>query len=378
MDILNTSIKRYCIRLALLFFLSFSQGLSYVAAPVDSLDIQIGQMICVGLGELRAMTGREPILRAILEQKVGAVILYEKNLSEKQSALRLRKLIATLQIAAQTPLWIAIDEEGGQVNRLKPRYGFIATLSATTLGKKDPLHTANQSQRIAQQLNQLGINLNFAPVVDLAIHPENTVIVQAERSFGTDPEQVAAHAAAFIKAHHKEGVTTVLKHFPGHGSSTQDTHVGTADVSKGWKIEEIYPYRKLIEMNIVSAIMSAHIVNERLDPEKHPATLSRPIIEGLLRNVLGYRGLVFSDDLHMQAITDHYGIEEAILRAINAGVDVLLFSQNIPQSEQKDPSQLHSLIRELVEDGKISRARIKESYHRIISLKQKTLTQKDH
>ena len=358
------------------FFFGLSSFSAYPRSPdplravVDSLDMYIGQMICVGLGNLHTLRGDEPVLRAILDQKVGGVILYEQNLSEEQTALHLRRLVATLQIAAKTPLWIAIDEEGGKVNRLRPRYGFIETRSAAALGRGAPEQTEAHSERIARQLRELGINLNFAPVVDLAVNPKNTVVVQSNRCFGADVERVTAHAAAFIRGHQRAGIVTVLKHFPGHGSSTQDTHFGTADVTDSWRIEETHPYRKLMEMGLVSALMSAHIVNGRLDPEKHPATLSRVIVSGLLRGSMGYQGLVFSDDMHMQAITDHYGLEEAVFLAIQAGVDVLLFSQHLPADKQKTPAQLHAIVRALVDEGRIERSRIKASYHRIITLKK--------
>ena len=336
----------------------------------DSLDIMIGQMICVGIGDLKELRGEEPLITSLLAQKVGGVVLYEKNLSSHKTAARLRRLVSTLQLSATTPLWIAIDEEGGKINRLRPKYGFVKTYSAAELARKGPIQTARQSERIAKQLHDLGINLNFAPVVDLSLNLRNSVIVKAERSFGSDPDQVTTHATAFIKAHQQVGITTVLKHFPGHGSSYEDTHIGTADVTDQWKMEELIPYQKLIEQKSVHAIMSAHIVNGRLDPEKHPATLSKPIVSKLLRGVLGYKGVVFSDDLHMQAIIKHYTLEEAIFRAIDAGVDVLLFSQNLPRDQQQSPAELHALVRKLVRSGRITSARIATSYRRIMSLKR--------
>lgn len=368
--------KRYYITPYLYWFVSLVATQAQSRTSTDSLDIMLGQMICTGIGDLQHIEGHEAIIAATLDQQIGGIILYEKNIAAKQGALALRRLIAAFQLAAKTPLWIAIDEEGGKVNRLRPQYGFITTLSAEDLGHKDSAHTGTQAARIAKQLRELGINLNFAPVVDLAINPKNVVIVQAGRSFGKNEKQVTAHASAFIRAHQKEGITPVLKHFPGHGSSDEDTHIGTADVTETWHIKELFPYKQLMKEGIVSAIMSAHIVNGSLDPEKHPATLSKPIINGLLRNIMGYEGLVFSDDLHMQAVIAHYTLEEAIFRALDAGVDVLLFSQNLPQVEQQSPAELHTLVKRLVQGGRITRSRIQTSYQRIMAHKQRTIMDK--
>ena len=336
----------------------------------DSLDMMIGQMILIGLEERQAISQEDPLLAEIKQGKAGGVILFEKNLTKTQTSENLKKLNATLHEAAPFPLWIAIDEEGGRVNRLKPKYGFVETRPAAELGRLGITDsTYAQGRRMAAQLRALGINLNFAPSVDVAVNPDNPVIVKAGRSFGSNPDSVASHAGAFIKAHHAEGIVTAIKHFPGHGSSTKDTHSSMADVSRTWQFDEIRPFKLLIDSGRLDAVMSAHIVNAHLDPDSLPATLSKKIVQHILRDFIGFDGVVFSDDMQMHAISKHYGMDHAIELAINAGIDMLLICNNVGQTERFSASQIHSMIRAKVENGSIPIARIEESYRRIMRLK---------
>ena len=347
-----------------------------VFAPVlaqpssDSLDFMIGQMIMIGLEERQSIREGDSLLTAIRDGKVGGVIYFEKNLTKTNTAENLKKLNSTLDAAAPLPLWIAIDEEGGRVNRLKPRYGFVATKSAQELGKAGgPDSTYAQAKRMALQLKELGFNLNFAPSVDVAVNPENPVIVKLGRSFSSDPDSVAMHGAAFVRAHQEEGIVTSIKHFPGHGSSTKDTHSSMADVSNTWLFDELRPFKLLIDSGRLDAVMSAHIVNGHLDPDSLPATLSKKIVQHILRDFIGFNGVVFSDDMQMHAISKHYGMDKAIVLAINAGVDMLLICNNVPQTERYSAEEIHRMIRSKVDSGEIPEARIEESYGRIMKLK---------
>ena len=164
---------------------------------------------------------------------------------------------------------------------------------------------------------------------------------------------------------------TTLKHFPGHGSSKDDTHLGIADVSNTWNETELIPYRTLIQQGYVDAIMTAHIVNKKLDDSGNPGTLSGKMINDLLRKKLNYNGVVFSDDMQMHAIAKHYGLEEAIKLSILAGVDILTFSNNISGSQERTVDVVHRIIRKFVQDGTIPQERIDQSYNRILSLKNK-------
>lgn len=335
-----------------------------------SLDEMIGQMVMVGLNKFKEPQQRESTLEAIRAGKISGIILFEKDLEKSNTKENLAQLIWELQQEAATPLFIAIDEEGGKVNRLKPKYGFPKTVTAEYLGSLNDLDsTSYYAEATATNLKNFGFNVNFAPTVDVDINAENPVIGGYGRSYSPDPLIVSSHAQKVIEAHDVQQVATVLKHFPGHGSSASDTHLGIADVSNTWQFEELFPYKSLLDSGKVRAIMSSHIVNRSLDEKLLPATLSKKIIDGILREHLGFDGVVFSDDMHMGAITQHYGFEDAVVLAINAGVDVLVFSNNITLDDITSAGGLHSLIKEAVLDGKIERSQIKSSYNRIMSLK---------
>ncbi len=340
------------------------------AQTKDVLDLKIGQMLLIGFPKAEV----DPlVLEEVKAGKVGGIILFEKNVPKSTASFAaLKKITWTYQKAANIPLLVGIDQEGGKVNRLKDKYGFARSITAQEMGKALTLDSVRfYAESTAAMLAGLGINVNFAPVVDLAVNRENTVIVKVGRSFSANPDSAALFAEEFIKPHRKFGVITVLKHFPGHGSSQTDTHFGVADVTKSWTSAELVPYQRLINTGAVDAIMSAHIVNRQLDPRGYPGTLSSRMIDSLLRKTLRYDGVVFSDDMQMQAITKQYGLEEAIKLAINAGIDVMCFSNNIQGSEERTVDKVHSIIRTLVQSGQIKQERIDASFNRILTLKSR-------
>ncbi len=344
-------------------------GSTVQAQQIDSLDIKIGQMIMIGFPG----TEVDPkVLDEVNKGKVGSVLLFEKNIPRTNSFVALKKIIWTYQQASSIPLFIAIDQEGGKVNRLKDKYGFPRSITAQEMGASKTLDSVRfYGEATAATLVGLGINVNFAPVVDLASNPTNPVIVKSGRSFSANEDTVILMARTFIQTHRKLGVITVLKHFPGHGSSKDDTHFGIADVTTTWEDRELKPYAELINSGDVDAVMSAHIVNKKLDPEGNPGTLSSNILNGILRNKLNYHGVIFSDDMQMQAITKHYGLEEAIRLAVLAGIDIMTFSNNILGSENRTVDKVHEVIKDYVKKGVISNERIDQSYKRIMKLKSK-------
>ena len=339
-----------------------------------SLQKKIAQMLMIGFRGI-TLSGSEPIVRDIRELGIGAVVLfdyddelksYERDIASPQ---QLAELTTTLGNYAELPLLIAIDQEGGRVARLKLRHGFPPTVSARYLGKvNDPSQTAWFSSRMAETLHAAGINLNFAPVVDLDLNPDNPIIGRYERSFSADPAAVVSHARAFIKAHDVNNVLTCLKHFPGHGSSTADSHKGFVDVTDSWTEKELEPYRVLLGEGNCRVVMTAHIFNRRLDPD-YPATLSKATITGLLRQKLGFNGVVVSDDLQMGAIRLHYSFETAVEKAILAGVDVLDICNEAVYDPDAAPRTIE-LVTRLVQQGVISEERINSSYYRIMALKR--------
>ncbi|UXX80622.1 glycoside hydrolase family 3 protein [Reichenbachiella carrageenanivorans] len=335
-----------------------------------SLDVMIGQMILTGIGDYSYLEKDANILDEIKAGKVGGVIFFEKNINTEHPKKQLKRTIDLLTEAATIPLFISIDEEGGRVNRLKPKYGFPETKQAGELGAMNNLDTTTfYANNTASTLNEFGFNLNYAPDVDVAINPDNPVIAKLGRSYSNDPKIVAAHAQAVIDVHRSNGVLTTLKHFPGHGSSKNDSHLGVADVSNTWQFAELMPYKYLLDSGRIDGVMTAHIINEHLDPSKLPATLSPYIISNILRGVLGYEGVVFTDDMQMHAISKNFGFEESIKMAIHAGVDVMLFCNNVPGNERRTPSQIHTIISNYVTSGEISVDRIQTSYNRIMKLK---------
>jgi beta-N-acetylhexosaminidase len=350
----------------LLFTLFCNRPLS--AQTRDSLDIKIGQMLLIGFPAQKVDSA---VLEEVRTGKVGSIIIFEKNIPPTNSFVALKKIIWTYQQAAPIPLIISIDQEGGRVNRLKSKYGFPNSITASAMNKATTLDSVRfYAEATASTLAGLGININFAPVVDLATNPTNPIIAKYGRAFSANEDSVILMAKEFIKQHRKYGVLTSLKHFPGHGSSKDDTHLGIADVTNTWDEKELKPYRELIDSGYADAIMTSHIVNQKLEPDTLPGTLSDDVITSLLRNKLNFSGVVFTDDMQMHAIAKNYGLEEAIKLAVNAGVDIMTFSNNIAGTDTRTVDVVHGIIKKFVETGDISKERIDQSFKRIMKLKR--------
>jgi beta-N-acetylhexosaminidase len=335
-----------------------------------SIEEMIGQMLMVGV-DANTLKQNPSVIKYLKANTLGGIILYEKNISKVNSKELLKSFCTDIQKQSSNYVFIGIDQEGGLVNRLKTKYGFPASVTATFLGDKNNADTTTfYASRMANTISDLGINVNFAPCVDLCSNPNNPIIAKPKRCFSDNPELVAEHAGIFNTELMNKGVLPVLKHFPGHGSSRGDTHLDMADVTQTWNENELIPYQKLIEQNNVPAIMSAHIINANLDSDTIPSTLSKSILTDLLRTKMGFNGVIFSDDMQMKAISKYYGLENAIEMAVIAGVDVLMFSGNIPGTDTPTIERVHTTFRKLLKDGKITEDRIYESYVRIIDLKK--------
>ena len=280
------------------------------------------------------------ILDEVRKGNVGSIILFEKNIPKKASVFAdLKKIIWTYQEAAPSPIFVSIDQEGGKVNRLKEKYGFTRSITARATGKSKSLDSARfYAQATAATLAGLGFNVNFAPCVDVAVEPTNPVIVKSERSYSPNEDTVAIMAGEFVKQHRKYGIVTVLKHFPGHGSSTTDSHFGIADVTKSWTPRELKPYKALLDSGLVDGVMSCHIVNRELDNAGLPGTLSAEMLNGMLRKNLGYDGVVFSDDMQMEAITKQYGLDESIKNGHSGRCRHFVFCQQCTGQSKGEPA----------------------------------------
>ncbi len=340
---------------------------------IDSLDIKIGQMIMIGINDRKELQDNDPLLKEIKDGKLGGVVLFEKNISPSNSQENLKQFISKLQRSSPLKLFISIDEEGGKVHRLKEKYGFVSMPSASYLGKlNNDDSTLYYNRRLAKEMFELGINFNYAPCLDLAKDTNNMAIAKKGRCYSRNPEIVSRQAQLCIQAHHENSVNTILKHFPGHGSAAGDSHLGIVDVTHTWGFEELLPYYGIIQSNQCDAIMTAHIINRNWDSTLLPATLSKNIVTGILRNLLGFKGVIFSDDMQMFAISKNYGFENSIQMAINAGVDILMFGNNVsPKDKSLSATELHGVIKKLVLERKISKERINEAYGKITNLKNK-------
>lgn len=326
-------------------------------------------MLVVGFEEER-IDEKSAIVKQMQMYHLGGVILFDRFYTEKsriknvRSPEQLKHLTQALKHFSPKPLLISIDQEGGRVARLKPRDGFEETASASTLSQK-PLERAKETYtKMASMLSNHGINCNFGPVVDLALNEKNSVIVGLERSYGKNSDVVSAYAKIFIEALKHQGVISVLKHFPGHGSSLNDSHLGFVDVTKTWSEIELEPYQKLIASGYASMIMSAHVFNAHLD-KTYPATLSYAINTKLLREKMGYQGVLISDDLQMEAIARYYSLKETVTLAINSGIDILLFGNQLSYTKTED---IINTIVEQVQSGAIKKERILEANQRIEAL----------
>ncbi len=347
------------------------------AAAALTLEQAVGQMLLVGF---RGTTLDEPTAAMLRDIQPGGLILFdrdgpsggalERNITSRE---QLQALTAQLQEPAAIPYFIAIDAEGGYVNRLKEKYGFTLKVpTAQQMGNGPAAETAAIAGQLAAAMQETGLNWNLAPVVDVNVNPESPAIGAIERSFSPDPSVVAAHAQAFSNAMRQRQIIPTLKHFPGHGSAAGDTHLGVTDVTATYNREaELAPYQELISGGYDGAVMTAHIVNRHLDPSARPATLSPPIISGLLRRELGFAGVVVSDDMQMGAIIAEYGPEEAAIAAVQAGVDIILLANQQGDYDLQRVYRVRDALLQAVAAGILTEERIYQSAERILALKER-------
>lgn len=337
----------------------------------------IGQMIMTGF-KGRYVGFDSLIIKDIKENNLGAVVLFDEyfaidSFNNIQSPQQLKKLTADLQNLASIPLLIAIDQEGGKICRLKQRYGFPKTETANYIGKINGSKTVYRyADHMASVLSSVGINVNLAPVADVSDRQRNSVMSKEKRCFSNDPSIVANHSLAFISAHHKNKVFCTLKHFPGQGNALHDTHNGFVDISNTWSISEMHPFEKIIQKGYKDIIMIGHLFNDKLDP-LYPATLSKIVLTDILRNQLNFNGIILTDDILMRALEDEFGFEKSVVASINAGADMLMIT-NVNWSRVKSLTWVIDLIHRMVEQDKIPRQRIIESFNRIVELKKRIIS----
>src|SRR5262245_52956106 len=283
-------------------------------ATGPTLRQKIARMLIVGF---RGLTLDEApwVATAIRDQDLGGVILFDRD--AKRGPTRnianpdqVRRLVADIRaLRRDRQVIVTIDQEGGLVTRLAPKYGYPAVSSEEAIGEAGDTAVRTWADGIATTLEDAGINLNFAPVVDLNVNPTNPAIGALHRAFSADPAVVSRDAEIEVSAHRAHGVRTALKHFPGLGSASVNTDFGVADVTDTWTDRELDPYRDLIGRDLVDLVMAAHVVNGQIDPNA-PASLSHPTVTGLLRRQLGFEGPVVTDDMQAAAITQAFGADD--------------------------------------------------------------------
>lgn len=362
-----------CLHLLFLHESDFAQAaqteVQQTTAEMPALEKMLGSMLMFGFRGTRLKEDSK-FFQLVKAGKIGNVILFDKDVSTGavrniENPQQLRALCAQLRDAGV--IFIGIDQEGGQVRRLKSQKGFGDLPSAQAMGQASPHETFQKAETLGKELQNLGINLDFAPVVDVDSNPYNPVIGRLGRAFSSDPATVAMHALAFGRGLAKEGVVPVLKHFPGQGCADKDSHQETTDISACWKADvDLLPYAEIFQAGWPGMVMTGHLIQKNLDSD-NPATLSRNIIDGLLRNGLGWQGVVVSDDMQMKAVHSDMELKDVIEKAVHAGIDILLFGNNIEWDENL-PDKTLSALNELVAENRISERRIQESWKRISAL----------
>ena len=341
-----------------------------------ALRDRIGQMIMVGFRGI-ASRDAQPTLRNIGEGTVGAVVLFDVDAETGgprniQSPDQLRELAAALKDAGDIPVLVTVDAEGGFYHRLKERYGFAAATPAATMGERNDLGFTRAEARVtATELARVGIDMNLAPVVDL-LNPANLTVSARRRSFSADPTLVAAHAREFILGHRDLGVLTAVKHFPGMGGLLKPYAPGVGELIQSWSTSELEPYRRLNAEGLIDAVLATRVTHPEID-ELDPGCLSAGTVDQLLRSEIGFEGVVLTDAMEMLPIWDVYGFERSIIKAIQAGCDLILFCNQsgiVPYSDERAPAAVQVIV-DAIERGDISEERINQSCARILALKSR-------
>jgi beta-N-acetylhexosaminidase len=320
-----------------------------------SLDHEIASLLIVGFHG----KSPSPEVKELLARGVHGVILFSRNIED---AVQVAELVAELKRLAGRPLLVAIDQEGGRVARLRAPQGFTELPPMRALGDAgDEALAGEVGALLGRELRAVGIDQDYAPVVDVDTNPANPVI--GDRAFSRDPDAVGRLGAALARGLQAEGVAACAKHFPGHGDTSQDSHKDLPhlphDLARLRRVE-LPPFRALARAG-VAAVMTAHVVFDALDPRR-PATLS-PQVMSLLRDEAGFQGCAVSDDLEMKAVAEHFPLEEAAPGAVAAGVDALLVCHRADVQHRAV-----DLVRAAVEDGRIPRARLAEARARVAGL----------
>ena len=326
-----------------------------------TIDEKIGQLLIVGVDGYNI---DEKTIKMIQKYHIGGFILFNRNIQDANQTISLINSLKETNESNDIPLFISLDEEGGRVTRLP--HEFIKTPSSKKIGKKDDeIFTYEIGKTIGRNVKSLGFNLDFAPVLDIFSNPNNTVI--GDRAFGTNPKIVWKHGIQLMNGIKSENIIPVIKHFPGHGDTTVDSHEDLPFIDKNLgQIEnfELIPFKKAIEKG-AEVIMVSHIMLPNID-EANPATLSEKIINNILREELGFDGVIITDDMTMGAIVKNYDIGDASVKSLKAGSDIILVCH-----DYENYIKVINAIKDAVDNGEISLDCINQKVYRILKLKEK-------
>ncbi len=326
-----------------------------------TLAEKIGQMIISGIDGSSATTDAANLIR---QYKLGGLILFGGNVKSDSQLVNLTNGIKTANSKNKVPLFISVDQEGGRVNRMPATV--INTPRAMSIGQtQNDKYAYNIGKVIAKELTSFGFNVDFAPVLDIQSNPKNTVI--GDRSFDSNSSVVSKLGVMMMKGIRSGNTIPVIKHFPGHGDTFTDSHLDLPVVDKGiasLNQLELIPFRNAFK-NQADMVMVAHILMKKLD-SKYPASMSKTVITGLLRKQLGFNGVVITDDMTMGAITKHYNLKDAAVRAVNAGCDMILVGHG-----KDNVSTVYNSLYEAAKNHTIKEDTIDKSVYRILSLKRK-------
>jgi beta-N-acetylhexosaminidase len=343
------------------------------ALDEGALRRKIASLLVVGFRGER-LAENDWIMKAV-RGGLGGVILFDRELKTDEprnvtSRDQVKALVKSLRDASPGRLIVSIDQEGGRVSRLNPSNGFPASKSEEQVGAENSKSaTRSWAEGIVRSLTSVGVNLNYAPVVDLNLNPNNPAIGELDRSFSADPAVVVKNATEEIDVHRDANVKTSIKHFPGLGTATGNTDFAAVDVTDTWREVELEPFQKLIQDGKADSVLVAHLVNRRLDPDR-PASLSRKVATDLLRGRLKFRGPAVSDDMQAVAITSQFGRDESVALALEAGLDLLVFANQQTYDPNVVDETLDNVVG-LVRSGRLTQARIDEAVARVDSLRPK-------
>ncbi|MEM9330143.1 MAG: glycoside hydrolase family 3 N-terminal domain-containing protein [Pseudomonadota bacterium] len=337
------------------------------ATRVDAAEVEkmAGQLLIPGFpGSTPNSKSAKALAKHIAAGRAGGALFLRHNVKNGANT----KATARSFIAASRQSLLAIDQEGGKVQRLGKKHGFTAIPTAQWVaGNRSIAEAKALYAKAGRELRSAGFNLNMAPSVD--IHdPKNPVIGKYGRGFSTDVERISTYAGAFVDGFAAAGVACSLKHFPGHGSSRGDSHDGFVDITNTWTKNELVPFQRLAGK--APLIMGGHLFHPQFSNGKSPVTFSQKALVTQLRKGLGYNGVILTDDLDMGAIRKSFQLKEAIILALAAGNDLLLLSNSL-RYDADMPANAVRWIADAVKQGRISKSSLQASYNRVVSVKRR-------